>query len=228
MGAIVKDLADIRRRIVAEHDTVTDLQCNLIERAIAIGGLLAQARALVPHGGWIPWVEENCPFERRQAAKYMKAYVNRESLREMTRMKRHLTLEDGLRGVRGLPARAPRTAYPAAPSPGGAGASTRAASDAAGNDASPRAAPGAAGNGDVGPPQAAPEAARNGDDGHRPGFEPASAWRAVEDALIGQWPPRLPGRRAEVATMARCTRGGPRWPRWRGAPRLPRGSERRR
>jgi hypothetical protein len=59
-------------------------------RAIAIGGLLVEAKALVDHGGWNAWVEENCPFDRSQAARYIKAHADREAIRQMRANGPHL------------------------------------------------------------------------------------------------------------------------------------------
>lgn len=41
-------------------------------RVLRIGNTLMAAKAGCQHGEWIPWVEENCPFDRTGASRYMK------------------------------------------------------------------------------------------------------------------------------------------------------------
>jgi len=38
-----------------------------LEHAIAAGALLIEAKSLVDHGGWLPWLEANCRVGVRQA-----------------------------------------------------------------------------------------------------------------------------------------------------------------
>ncbi len=38
-----------------------------LEKAIRIGELLAEQKAGMDHGTWLPWMEESLPFRRRQA-----------------------------------------------------------------------------------------------------------------------------------------------------------------
>lgn len=52
----------------------------MIEKAIRIGELLTEQKAFVGHGEWIPWIDENLPFDRRQASKYIRAYTHRKTL----------------------------------------------------------------------------------------------------------------------------------------------------
>ncbi len=52
----------------------------MIDKAIRIGELLVEQKEALEHGDWIPWVEDNLPFERGQAARYMRVYENRKEL----------------------------------------------------------------------------------------------------------------------------------------------------
>jgi hypothetical protein len=45
---------------------------SAIDYAIQIGELLTEAKAGMPHGTWIPWVNENLRFTASQASRYMK------------------------------------------------------------------------------------------------------------------------------------------------------------
>jgi hypothetical protein len=51
-----------------------------LEHAIAAGGLLLEAKALVKHGEWIPWLEENFPFTRRWASACMRLARHQDEL----------------------------------------------------------------------------------------------------------------------------------------------------
>ncbi len=53
---------------------------TMIERAIRIGELLSEQKSSMKHGEWIPWVEENLPFLRQQAGKYIRAFTHRRTL----------------------------------------------------------------------------------------------------------------------------------------------------
>lgn len=53
----------------------------MIDKAIRIGELLVKQKADVLHGEWIPWVEDNLPFDRRQASSYMRAFIHRKTLK---------------------------------------------------------------------------------------------------------------------------------------------------
>lgn len=52
----------------------------MIGKAIRIGELLDAQKSSMQHGEWIPWVELNLPFNRMQAAKYMRVHANRQVL----------------------------------------------------------------------------------------------------------------------------------------------------
>ena len=52
-----------------------------LEKAIRIGELLAEQKAELGHGEWLPWVEENLPFTDRTARNYMRAYESRDRLK---------------------------------------------------------------------------------------------------------------------------------------------------
>jgi hypothetical protein len=43
-----------------------------LEHAIAAGALLVEAKDLVDHGEWLPWLQANCRLSERQARTYMR------------------------------------------------------------------------------------------------------------------------------------------------------------
>jgi hypothetical protein len=51
-----------------------------VKNAIEIGRLLTDQKASLAHGEWIPWIESNLVFGRSQAANYMRAYRERDTL----------------------------------------------------------------------------------------------------------------------------------------------------
>jgi hypothetical protein len=51
-----------------------------LEHAVAVGLLLLEAKGLVDHGGWIPWLEANCRVGARQAQTFMRLARNRHRL----------------------------------------------------------------------------------------------------------------------------------------------------
>jgi hypothetical protein len=42
-----------------------------IAKAKEAGALLIEAKKLVPHGGWLPWLKEHCALSERSAQRYM-------------------------------------------------------------------------------------------------------------------------------------------------------------
>jgi hypothetical protein len=51
-----------------------------VEHAIASGALLIEAKGLVAHGEWVPWLQANCNIGPRQAQTYMRLARNRHKL----------------------------------------------------------------------------------------------------------------------------------------------------
>ncbi len=52
----------------------------MIDKAIRIGELLSEQKASMKHGEWIPWVEENLPFDVREGQNYMRVFAHKEEL----------------------------------------------------------------------------------------------------------------------------------------------------
>lgn len=73
-------LIDLATKINQAHE-----QCEQAFRASLLaaktaGEYLIQAKAQVPHGGWLDWVNENCRFKRTQANSYMRIAARWEEL----------------------------------------------------------------------------------------------------------------------------------------------------
>ena len=70
MVSNVKELNDLHQQIEGKlRSTVQD--------AIRAGELLTQAKDDLPHGGFIPWIEQSCAFGRKTAHRYMGIYEHK-------------------------------------------------------------------------------------------------------------------------------------------------------
>ncbi len=56
----------------------------MIDKAIRIGELLSEQKDSMKHGEWIPWIEDNLPFGRKQVAAYMRVFSNKGELANVT------------------------------------------------------------------------------------------------------------------------------------------------
>ena len=64
-------LPELAARIKEEHEaTAVALQRGL-EHALAAGKMLIEAKALLKHGQWLPWLAEHCAMSERTAQAYM-------------------------------------------------------------------------------------------------------------------------------------------------------------
>ena len=76
----ITTLDDLAVRINSEHAKCLLAVRDAVGRAIEVGRLLAEAKALTPHGEWGRWVADTCSFGARQASSYMRAFANREQI----------------------------------------------------------------------------------------------------------------------------------------------------
>lgn len=65
-------LQQLAEGIRVEHEAATKAAQSAVEHAIRAGALLAEAKAQVKHGQWLPWLHENFPASRQTAAAYMR------------------------------------------------------------------------------------------------------------------------------------------------------------
>lgn len=78
------ELTNLARAINAEHENCNIAIFDGLQHALKAGELLHYAKALVNHGEWIQWVENNCSFKERTAQNYMRIYTRRNELPEKT------------------------------------------------------------------------------------------------------------------------------------------------
>jgi hypothetical protein len=72
------------KQIVELHAECEGLARQTFDKAVVIGGLLAEAKADLKHGEWLPWVEANLPFTDRTARNYMRLHDRRGELKSET------------------------------------------------------------------------------------------------------------------------------------------------
>jgi hypothetical protein len=70
-------LAQLAERIKSLHGAVVDAGKNVVRKGIDAGLALMEAKKLVGHGQWLPWLKENCGVSERRAQHYMKLAANR-------------------------------------------------------------------------------------------------------------------------------------------------------
>jgi N6-adenosine-specific RNA methylase IME4 len=68
-----------------------------IDHAIRAGELLVEARALVNHGEWLPWVEKHCAISVRMAQNYMRIAKNKSEIEAKAQSISYLTIPDALK-----------------------------------------------------------------------------------------------------------------------------------
>jgi Protein of unknown function (DUF3102) len=87
-------LPDLAQAIDREHQAAHQAARTALEHALECGRLLIQAKAAVPHGGWLPWLEANTTVSARQSQRYMRlATAAIEGKYDATS---HLTIEGAL------------------------------------------------------------------------------------------------------------------------------------
>jgi hypothetical protein len=78
-------LPELAARIRAEHAATGAALKSSIDHSIAAGELLIEAKAKVPHGGWLPWLGDNCAISERTAQLYMRLAKNRSAIETQMR-----------------------------------------------------------------------------------------------------------------------------------------------
>jgi hypothetical protein len=72
-------LSDLAARIKAEHEAFVAAVKGSLARAMAAGDLLIEAKAIVDHGQWLPWLEQ-IGLPRRTASHYMRLSRHRDTV----------------------------------------------------------------------------------------------------------------------------------------------------
>jgi Protein of unknown function (DUF3102) len=90
-------LPDLASRIRAEHEATSAALKTSVEHAMTAGELLIEAKALVKHGQWLPWLAEHCAISDRTAQLYMRCAKNRSAIEGKYAMRCGFDLERGRR-----------------------------------------------------------------------------------------------------------------------------------
>lgn len=77
------------------HGEAMAAAATAIEHAIECGRRLIEARKLVGHGEWLPWIEQNLRVGPRQAQRFMRLASHADELPNAS-TKSHLSIEEGL------------------------------------------------------------------------------------------------------------------------------------
>ncbi|PDT24801.1 DUF3102 domain-containing protein [Rhizobium hidalgonense] len=64
--------------IKTEHDECLAAMRQSLSHALAAGEMLMEAKSLVAHGQWLPWLADNCAVPKRTAQLYMRLAKHRE------------------------------------------------------------------------------------------------------------------------------------------------------
>ena len=83
---------EINERCAAARESVT----SAAFAALQAGALLNEAKTLVPHGHWLPWLHENVSVSDRQAQKWMRVAREWPAIEANTNRNSYLTIEQGL------------------------------------------------------------------------------------------------------------------------------------
>jgi DUF3102 family protein len=89
-------LTDLAARINAEHVAAEQAYQSGVEHALQCGDLLLEAKSLLPHGQWLPWLESNCSVSSRSARLYMQLAGNRQALEAKSATVANLTMQGAL------------------------------------------------------------------------------------------------------------------------------------
>jgi Protein of unknown function (DUF3102) len=87
-------LADLAARIRAEHEATAIALRRSIAHAIAAGELLIEAKDLLKHGEWLPWLRDHCVMSERTAQLYMRCSRARKEIEANTQQFADLNLNE--------------------------------------------------------------------------------------------------------------------------------------
>jgi len=97
-----QSLPDLAQAIDREHQAAHQAARTALEHAFECGRLLLEAKAAVPHGEWLPWLEANCTVKRRTAQLYMRLATELPKLSDEDAQRvAHLTVREAVDLVSG-------------------------------------------------------------------------------------------------------------------------------
>ncbi len=97
---LVKRLDDLAREINQEAQACEAALAQGMEHALKAGRLLLEAKALIPHGGWLPFVEQQCGLTARTAQGYMRVARHWPEIESKYETVAHLSLHKALELLR--------------------------------------------------------------------------------------------------------------------------------
>jgi len=83
--AASNSLTDLAARIRLEHYAAAEKLSEALRHAMAAGDLLIEAKALVQHGQWLPWLKDHVDISERTAQLYMRVAKNRAEIEAQKR-----------------------------------------------------------------------------------------------------------------------------------------------
>jgi hypothetical protein len=82
VGGVITPLADLAPRIREAHQAAEANRQSAVASAIMVGRLLKEARAQVPHGEWLSWLERNTGLSQRTAQRYLRYAKHADELKD--------------------------------------------------------------------------------------------------------------------------------------------------
>jgi len=101
MAELEKLKLTVVEQINAEHHACEAAVRAALKHAIWCGVLLEEQKAVVPHGEWLAWLNENFDGSARVAQTYMRLSRNRQQVEELAKAQTsaHLSIDGALRAL---------------------------------------------------------------------------------------------------------------------------------
>ncbi|MBN2359676.1 MAG: DUF3102 domain-containing protein [Deltaproteobacteria bacterium] len=94
------DLPKVAMQVRSEHEQVRALAVAATPHAVRAGELLLQAKEQLPHGDWLPWLQDHCELTERTAQAYMRLARTLPTLDEAKAQRvADLPLREALRAI---------------------------------------------------------------------------------------------------------------------------------
>jgi hypothetical protein len=94
--AITRALPQLAADINTAHEAAIHHANQAIEHALTCGRLLIQAKEQLPHGGFLPWLQDHCRVKARQAQQYMRLADNWQAIEAKSAPGAHLSIKGAL------------------------------------------------------------------------------------------------------------------------------------
>jgi hypothetical protein len=91
------DLTALAGRIKAAHTAVLEASKGVVQKAIAAGSALREAKGKLRHGEWLPWLQDHCNLSGRTAHRYMQLAGGQHKLQSKFATMANLTLAQALK-----------------------------------------------------------------------------------------------------------------------------------